>query len=367
MRLSTLLFGAATASAAVLENRQLGVRFAGSQVLTPELGKPGSLRKLARFGPINVRGKAPGKEDSGQQNSMLTIRGDLCKDCTILKGRVGLAFKDGSTANVAKGVYIHHVVSTDMTKTSKPFVNSCSGRSAGFGALGSKFMGTGDDQANIPVWYTSPDGKHNGGYHLGAADTIVMNIDLVNANTQAKEVYLTVDYEYLPGKVGSDTRDVLLSATGCGEPSIKISTSGPTNTTSGKYTFVEDGTIVFAKGHLHAGGEKMVMEINGKVACVSNARYGNAAAPAHEHSGKGMIKRAEGVAEDVNAEAGVPDAKESIVEMGYCTSLSVKKGDQMRMIAVYDASKHPVRHESGGMMGGMPDVMGMWAIAFGAT
>ena len=114
-------------------------------------------------------------------------------------------------------------------------------------------MGTGDDQSNIPVWYTSPDGKHNGGFHLGPKDTIIMNLDLVNSNMAEKEVYLTMEMEYLPGTVGSDTRDTLLSVTGCGENIIKISETAPTNTTSGAYTWLEDGIIVFAKGHLHNG------------------------------------------------------------------------------------------------------------------
>jgi hypothetical protein len=142
-----------------------------------------------------------------------------------------------------------------MTKKQKAFVESCSegGLSSLGASIGSKFVGTGDDQANIPVWYTTRDGKHGGGFFIGPKDTFMMNADLVNYNAEEKEVFITMELEYLNGQIGSDTRDTLLSVTGCGNPTINIDPTGPTNTTSGKYTFVEDGKIIFAKGHLHDG------------------------------------------------------------------------------------------------------------------
>ena len=142
----------------------------------------------------------------------------------------------------------------------------------------------------------------------------MMQIDLVSYKKETSKVYVTMEMEYLPGIIGPDTRETLLSVTGCGVPSIKISESGPTNTTSAKYTFLEDGQILGAKGHLHAGGEKMVMYINGKFACESKAMYGGE---------KGAA---------------------AIDNMSLCTTkpISVKKGDVLTMVASYDVSKHPV-------------------------
>jgi hypothetical protein len=68
---------------------------------------------------------------------------------------------------------------------------------------------------------------------------------------------------------------MLLSVTGCGNPSIKLSSTGPTSTKSGTFTFTEDGSLIGAKGHLHSGGDKMILYINGKVACESKALYGS--------------------------------------------------------------------------------------------
>jgi hypothetical protein len=164
------------------------------------------------------------------------------------------------------------------------------------------------------VWYTTEDGQHQGGFHIGAADAFMLQIDLVNYQKAATKVYVTMNLEYLNGIVGPDTRETLLSVTGCGVPSIKISDSGPTNTTSAKYTILEDGEILGAKGHLHAGGEKMVMYINGRFACESKAIYGGQ---------KGA---------------------EAIDAMSLCTTkpIPVKKGDTVTMVAAYDVSKHPV-------------------------
>ena len=95
----------------------------------------------------------------------------------------------------------------------------------------------------------------------------------------------------------------------------------------------------------------MVLNINDKFVCESQAKYGTSA-----HA---TLEQADGT------------KKESISEMSICSEkpIDINKGDVLTMTAVYDASKHSVRHEAHGMgggMGGMPDVMGMWAIAFSA-
>jgi len=334
MRFETFLLPLAV-SAAVVERQLGGGKVAGIKKLTPEVN-PKATRQLTRFGPLTVKGGAKGS-DSGQQNWVWTIRDGLCKNCTVLKGKVGLQNIDGSAVQPKNDVYIHHILSFDTTKKSKSFVSGCAAGAAG--AVGSKFIGSGEDNNNVPVWYTARDGSHASGFHIGSADSFMMNIDLVSYAPASKQIYLTMDLEYLPGVVGSDARETLLSVTGCGVSSIKISTTGPTNTTSSKYTFVEDGTILAAKGHLHAGGDKMVMYINGKFACESKALYGGA---------KG---------------------ENAIDEMSLCTTkgIPVKKGDIMTMMAAYDVSKHPVRHESHGMSSGMADVMGMFDIIFASA
>jgi len=322
------------ATAALLPKRQLGGGSAGKRTLKPEVN-PKAKHTISRLGPYNLKGAGSAK-DSGQQNFFARVTDGFCRNCTVLKGRVLLEDASGKSLGPKEGVYIHHILSFDTTKKQKTFLSGCAGMTSALTAMGSKFVGSGEDNNGQDVWYTTRDGSHQGGFHVGPTDSFSLQIDLVSYQKAASQVYVAMDLEYLPGIVGPDTRESLLSVTGCGVPSIKISQTGPTNTTSAKYVFSEDGAILGAKGHLHAGGDKMVMYINGKFACESKAVYGGQ---------KGA---------------------EAIDEMSLCTTkpIKVKKGDVLTMVASYDVSKHPVRHETKGMGGGMPDIMGMWDLIF---
>jgi len=177
----------------------------------------------------------------------------FCQDCTVLKGRVGLVNVDGTKIGSKNDIYIHHILTYDTTKTPNKFTKSCGIEDALAGAMGAKFIGSGSDNNNVDVWYTNREGDPKGGFKVGKADTFRMNADLVSYLTEDKEIYLTMELEYLKGTPSSlgDASETLLSVTECGGPSIKISSTGPTNTTSKPITFTESGTILGAKGHLH--------------------------------------------------------------------------------------------------------------------
>jgi len=166
--------------------------------------------------------------------------------------------------------------------------------------------------------------------------------DLVNLNKEKKSVYLTYDLEYLPGHVGSDSQGTLISVTGCGrvQRTIKLSKSGPTNTTSGKFRFFRDGYLVNGKGHLHDGGVAMDLYVNGKYICSSNAIYGGESGTTIQNGKKW----------------------ETISGMSVCPGpVKIKDGDYMTLTSRYDLSKHPLRQTGSGMGA---EVMGMWTMNF---
>jgi hypothetical protein len=69
-----------------------------------------------------------------------------------------------------------------------------------------------------------------------------------------------------------------------------------------------DASIIWARGHLHAGGEKMILLINDKEVCTSFARYN-----------------------DANV----------ITQMSLCPEvIRIKKGDTMIVRAVYNLKDH---------------------------
>jgi hypothetical protein len=214
------------------------------------------------------------------------------------------------------GVYIHHILTTDTSKRAAAFTQ-CNSGSSSFALPGAKFVGSGEDNNNVAVWYTNKDGSSNGGFHIGASDSFSMMADIVSLNAATSQIYITMDMEYLPGIVGSDSRyvvelvaiqslfltrfdsETLLSVELCGGSRLTTSNTAPTKSKSGVYKFMESGQIIVAKGHLHAGGDKVSIYINDKLVCDSKAVYSDL-------KGSGAIS-----------------------EMTVCPVLPVKQGDTM--------------------------------------
>jgi hypothetical protein len=154
------------------------------------------------------------------------------------------------------GIYIHHILTSDSTKKQSHWVSNCGSPTSPplniAGLLGgTAFIGTGEDSTEGGAVYTSDDGTRNTGYHIGAQDTFTGWAEIVNYNKEPKSIYVFYDLEWVPGLQGEDVKTATLTATCGGSPAIRLSTTGPTNTTSGKFYFMEDGKVLGARGHLH--------------------------------------------------------------------------------------------------------------------
>jgi hypothetical protein len=72
----------------------------------------------------------------------------------------------------------------------------------------------------------------------------------------------------------------------------------------------QDCNIVWARGHLHAGGVKMVLYVNDKTICESLPTY---------------------------------DSQGVITDMSLCPqTIHLKKGDRISIASKYDTAKHPL-------------------------
>jgi hypothetical protein len=184
--------------------------------------------------------------------------------------------------------------------------------------LGSTFLGGAVDE--FTTWYTPRDGKTASGYYL-KNDTIAVQAEVINYRYVDQKVYLTMDVEYLPGKYGRDSMSTLLTVTGCSGSAGWFSKSKKSRTESGAYPMLQDGIIISVRGHLHDGGTAMELYVNGVLRCNSAATYG----------GKGGV-----LVED--------DKKwESISAIKDCQEpIRVKKGDLLKLVAVYDTESHPL-------------------------
>lgn len=167
-----------------------------------------------------------------------------------------------------RDVYIHHILTNQNNKNTPYFISGCtngktlasvSGLNKIFlrmlGAGGAKFIGTGDDQRDLYTWYTPSKVKMDTGYYVAPGYNFTMQTVLVNQDKVAHDIWLTMEIEYIKGKAKADTRDLLISSGPCGgkQMSIKANNQGATVTSSGNYIYLEDGHIVYAKGHMHAG------------------------------------------------------------------------------------------------------------------
>jgi len=377
MLFTTLLLPLAATASVLLDRDTAQPHVANIVVekLEPKYRKTANRAKY-KLGPYTMN---VGSTNLGQ-SFFYTMPKTLCNSqgpCTILAAQVGVVFTDGKPANPSNGIYIHHILTSDSTKRQSNWVSNCGSPTSPplniAGLLGgTAFVGTGEDSTEGGAVYTSEDGTRNTGYHVGAGDTFTGWAEIVNYNKEKKQIYVYYDLEWIPGIVGDDVKTVTLTATCGGSPMIRLSQSGPTNTTSGKFYFMEDGNVLGARGHLHDGGVKVSLFLNDKFTCASNAVYGDRAtdSPAmmsaggaggsgHSHGGSS------GAAAPAGKSAGGGGAIKTISLMTPCKGpFPVKKGDTMKLIAEYDLVKHPLRALEGG--GKAADVMGMMGISFSA-
>jgi hypothetical protein len=125
----------------------------------------------------------------------------------------------------------------------------------------------------------------------------------VNYENSPKQLHLELEYEYVDGVVGQDAGHTLKSVT-----PIVIKLHGVTSSENMKVS--RDTTIVWARGHLHSGGEKMTLKVNGATRCVSKPTY---------------------------------DSAGIITAMTLCPeSIHLKAGETLKIESLYDTAKHPL-------------------------
>jgi hypothetical protein len=208
-----------------------------------------------------------------------------CIDCFITNMVPGLEYADGTTANTDTGMWLHHFVllnqgpgRADPTCAANPF-------SLPHVAVGTspadteRIWASGNERMPLPF-----NLRGNYGYRVNAADRFHLIMDLMNENTTAKTVYLTIDFDYVP--LGGDTRDVQpvwLDAAQCGTSELPAKT-GVYSIASQPWRATVGGDVVLGGGHLHDGGTNLTIERNGQVVCDSVATYGGGdGGEGHEH------------------------------------------------------------------------------------
>ncbi|KAE9963396.1 hypothetical protein BLS_009335 [Venturia inaequalis] len=297
-----------------------------------------------RYGPykvpsmkvVNILG-----EEGSLWNYADTVAPKPCEECTIVGMNAGLEYPDGTNANIDTGMWLHHMVlftigpgRKDATCGDAPF--SMPHLIVGSNAKNSeRLFSSGNERTHaiMPEWKMD-----NVGYKLKSADKFALIVDLMNENPVDKIVYLTMTFDTIPGNPPEydDMKPVWFDVAQC------LTSEWPPPYNTGNYTVPSmiwtanfDGDIIGAAGHLHDGGQQIILDVDGQQACNSEASYGGSP----EYIAKTAMHPG--------------SATEHISKMSLCVgdSMTVKKlqkGQKWKLRAEYDYNKNKgMIHEKG--------------------
>ncbi|CAI4219880.1 unnamed protein product [Parascedosporium putredinis] len=194
----------------------------------PEVLEPAQNRELGaqrlkfRYGPLLV----PGVHDPDTMG-MKEFQGFIqppCTDCYITHYQAGLEFEDGTNANAHTGMWLHHTVLFDLSQQD-PMCEEAPIR----------LFASGNERSPIDL---SINGTRNAGIYLPTNANVTHVTELMNESALSRTAFLTTDIAW--------------DATFAGE-------------------------ILATIGHLHDGGLRQDLQLNGENLCQHTARYGEAA------------------------------------------------------------------------------------------
>ncbi|QDS75811.1 hypothetical protein FKW77_000302 [Venturia effusa] len=327
--------------------------------LPTTMKRAGAKRVRVYYGPFEILGAEAAKNalnpmrmDPGS-TTWSKIANGLPVDSTILKTNTSLQLLDGSPADIGAGIYNHHVVFFDQSKNS-PIVTRCGNGSMLPEAFRPKTMpmtifgGTSEDNSNM--LYSDADGTFNSGFWLPKTDKMMIMGEIINYRNSSTFVYSVTDVEYVPGQAAGmlDAYTTVLDVAMCGGTDAKKMFQ-PDSVKEKKFSAIsnpmivtQNGWLIHKNGHLHDGGDVILMKVSGKVVCESKAKYGG---------GSQVLKGEDG------------KVWETLSFMEECNdAIKLKEGDQIEIEARYDFEAHPARKHAV-EDGRMAEVMGL----FGAT
>jgi hypothetical protein len=305
--------------------------------IPPKIGQ-GNIRKKFRYGPItlpaanvtNFSTKLTGETGSRYGFDVFPA---VCNDCFVLGGRAYLTYEDGREAGAPDGIFIHHLSSRNVGKQS-PLMGCTSGTKIPlFPAM---FLGAGEESTSTEdSLFTAKDNKVETGHYISPTDKFFMMSELMNYKPHEQTLYYAMEAEYTPGKRTNalDTQMLLVNIGDC--DSVAFVPDTPLYSKTGTWVSPVDGYVTLMAGHLHDGGKSVTFNLNGKEVCHSEATYG-----------LGRMDHMD--MDDKSPNDG--KAVEILSKMSSCEStIPIKKGDQIAMVANYDLKAHPLRLSTTGI------------------
>ncbi len=222
----------------------LGLAVAGCEpLLNAPPGGGQVVTKTFRYGPFTL---GPGDEAQGSPSSgMPRPAGSF----GLKTAQFDVVDENGTPVS-SHDIHLHHIVMTTSARNDE----LCPGRRE-------RFMGSGSERTMINLWgpYT---------YLVGANDRWGSLYHLMNETppgTPAKKVYIEYKLGYQPDANAANSRPVtpyFLDVTGCGGSTYDVPGNGGPGSIHEKsrtWQAPDDGLVIFAGNHLHAGGVDMTL------------------------------------------------------------------------------------------------------------
>jgi hypothetical protein len=163
-----------------------------------------------------------------------------CIDCYITSFTPDLVYEDGTSATMATGLMLHHIVFANQFRSDA----TCGGR--WLGLAGERFFASGNERTQIAF----PPGY---GYRVRWYDSWNLLVDLMNHSDAPATVYVKVTYTYQPSwEPLKRVRPVWLDIDQCGDSEYSI----PEGYSDKHWDWNVNvpGKIVFMAGHVHGHG-----------------------------------------------------------------------------------------------------------------
>jgi hypothetical protein len=267
---------------------------------------------------------------SGEAGTMMAMATAMTKPCTgpcgLITAQAGLEYPNGTVADNSNGAWLHHIVL--ITGGSGHSDGTCPGM--GVGMIGERTFSSGNERT--PTSFGDiMNNKIKAAFPLSPMDIFSAQLELMNLNTVVKNVYLTIDFEYIPGGLPTGfkrSRAMWLDVTGCGISSVNPPRGQKKfKLDSRKWRVGYKGQMLGVGGHLHDGGVILNIYKNNEVVCASKAKYGMGGG--HAHGRRDLTKR--------QGTGPSSDGKAHIKEMTTCTQMGeVSPNDNIWIDAQYD-------------------------------
>jgi hypothetical protein len=179
----------------------------------------------------------------------------VCDECVVLYAVAAPQYENGTALSAAGGsIFNHHITTVNRGRAERHAI--CPGSAKLPSKSPGMFISGGTDK-EVDM-FTNVDGSSKTGYYTSAKDKIDVFAEFMNYRPEAQNVYLAIEYEYLPGKPTGylNSQSLVLSAgdRDCGDTLTKI-LDKKYSITSKEWSSPADGYVLNMRGHEHDGYE----------------------------------------------------------------------------------------------------------------